>query len=564
MRIRWVLAALAVASIVTSFFVAGLRGQAVDPGNRVEVAVDLRAAAEVSRDAGVDPEAFLQALKRAGVTTLGIGPLTVGDMVQDGRVAVLGQLGTAEAGLLGLGGSGEPAPTQPRRGPCWLLTPDRLVAESVSCRLRIAGYAAAPPVARGSGWLVEVATDRESLLRATLGFEPGWDGLPGRLGLGAMAVLSRPARVVPGSVEHLLAGLQQGGDGRPVLLDAGPRDPEDGPLLGEAYREWFYRAAEGLPAGWRLVALEGGAGEPELASALAGPAGGSRAWIRGHLVEVEDPVPDLIDAARERGIRLFYLYPFGASGAGWGRLELCLDMVRRLSQGLERAGFVLGPPAGGPGAFEPPRWAMVLAALGVEAGAALLLLELGAGRGLLLALALPALAVAALCGLGWVPAWPPAGALPRAGPWAREAVALAAACVFPALGAVWAWRRLAGAGEGAASSAGGCNAAASLDGAGAAGVRGRAGSGARGAGAAGLPLRRGSFPWAALGRAVLGLALASAVSLAGGLLVTALLGDTSYAAGLRGFRGVKAAYLLPLLLVALWAWRRPAHGAGAG
>ena len=217
-------------------------------------------------------------------------------------------------------------------------------------------------------------------------------------------------------------------------------------------------------------------------------------------------------AARERRATLLYVrMPSGAaedaggendfSSAGApGRFEAYLAYVAELARRLGAAGFSLGAPV----PIEPPPlyWPGVAAAVaGVAAAGGLLGSELWGRRS-----GWPWLVAAASVGafgLLWLKGYTVL---------ARQGAALGAALVFPVLSVHIACGRAASAGAPA--------------------------------------------PSHALARGLASFGAAAAVTLAGAVLLTALLGDVRFLVKVEEFRGVKAAHLLPPLAVAA-IWARP-------
>jgi hypothetical protein len=198
-------------------------------------------------------------------------------------------------------------------------------------------------------------------------------------------------------------------------------------------------------------------------------------------------------AVRERGIRVCHVRLLTDSDSD--PLGANLRYVSDVVQAIRQEGFRTGPPVplSAPEGW-PPRAARLAALLGVAAGATLLLTRLApltSGQSWALFIG----AAVVLGGLGLV-------AMGRA----MMLGGVLAAAAFPSLGVVWAlqWAR-----------------------------RGRLAPGT------GEVLRR----------AAAGLLLASALSLAGGLLIVALYAEPRYLEGVGQFTGVKLSLVIPPLLV---------------
>lgn len=216
---------------------------------------------------------------------------------------------------------------------------------------------------------------------------------------------------------------------------------------------------------------------------------------------------------KERNIRLVYLSPY-LDIADQRGIDRHLTYVQRLTGVLQDNGYELGPAR----PFQPLN---VGRTTGVTIG-----LALAAAGWLLLSLLLPgghhyaeiaSLAVAIALGvvLGQ-----------RSGPFWREGLALAIACVFPALASLTALEMA---------------------------LLPESLAGSRGL----SPPRGFASPgrtWLVI-RAALGFVIAVTIALAGGLLIATLLGDSRYLVEIRYFRGVKFSFVMPLI-VTLWGYIR--------
>jgi hypothetical protein len=174
-----------------------------------------------------------------------------------------------------------------------------------------------------------------------------------------------------------------------------------------------------------------------------------------------------------------------------------VDYISRLASVLRRDGYEIGV-ARPFDSLNPPRWMLLLIALGVAAAAMILLttiFPLGRGWQWLV------FAMIALVLVGAVAAKPDLG---------RKVAALAAALIFPVLALVGT-RRIIGWDDAAP--------------------------------------RRGSLA-TLIGRSLLLLVAASGISLIGGLMIGALLADRMFLVKVDEFSGVKLAFVLPLLATA--------------
>lgn len=194
-------------------------------------------------------------------------------------------------------------------------------------------------------------------------------------------------------------------------------------------------------------------------------------------------------AVRERGVRICYVRMFYSASDDLLR-DNC-DYIRGIARAIRAAGYEL-KPAHPMGEVAVPSWVRLVVALGVAAGAVLLLLrvvDLSSGAALGLTIA----AVVASVGLA------------STGATGLKLVAFLSALVFPTLGALWAIR---GAPESPTAVA--------------------------------KPLLR------AWGR-ILG---AVGISVVGGVLIVGLLSSREFMLRTNQFMGIKAAHLLPILALA--------------
>ena len=210
------------------------------------------------------------------------------------------------------------------------------------------------------------------------------------------------------------------------------------------------------------------------------------------VISPDDAIRRYARAVRERGIRACYVRLLLRARAD--PLASNARYVAGIARAIASEGYTTGEaePLRQPAAW-PPRWLQGLVLVGIPAAFVLLvrrivpLSEPWAWALLGGSVALGVIVVVATSRV----------ALPLAG--------LAAACVFPALGTTIALQR-------ASQSAGSSSA---------------------------------RETWSALG----GLALASGITLVGGILIVGLFSDVAYLSGITQFRGVKLAYVAPLVVV---------------
>lgn len=209
-------------------------------------------------------------------------------------------------------------------------------------------------------------------------------------------------------------------------------------------------------------------------------------------------------AAHERNVRILYVRPFLTTSAGVDPIQANLDYVGSIADELTRSGYKMGKAVPLPSLGTPAPW-FVLAALGALAAAALAAAEIGAALGYEvrpqwlyggvvagLAITLGAMAV------HHVTLW-------------REVLALLAALAFPVLAMLWFVP----------------------------GARRETWPAVR-AGGAGVVARSVAQLWAV-----------SAASALGGLMVGALLSEWAFMMEIRLFLGVKAAIVVPIVIIGL-------------
>lgn len=199
-------------------------------------------------------------------------------------------------------------------------------------------------------------------------------------------------------------------------------------------------------------------------------------------------------AARERNMRLLYINPFRYAGEQSDVPQFNIDYVRQIALKLEAQGLSLGSTSLAPPTEGPDRRLLLaVSAIGASAASYLILLELIPGYALVFSVVVAALQLIAAIAL-------PEGA-------GRLLVPFFAAVAMPCLAAL-AWIRM---------------------------MRGARGEGFL--------------------KPVLAWALASAISVAGGLMLASPAADAARMLGIGVFSGVKLAQVLPLgfALLAFWA-----------
>ncbi|HLS89371.1 MAG TPA: DUF5693 family protein [Sphingobacteriaceae bacterium] len=499
---------------VTGLAAAGhtlwLRHRAEKANRTVELAADFRDFMELARQDDLDPREVWAALREAGVTTLALNELTLGRLVEEGLVTAL-----AGSRLLSRPGyQQEAAPAlaelvrqgQVRAEHTYLLIPDEELAEFVGGQLcRRLRQPCAHHQAAGSPPVLEVPMGLDNLKDMGMGIWPRDLALARDLGMLVIPRLEDYPTATPASITEDFAALAEADvrtvvfNGRAVLGAAAD--------LVDVTAEQFRRRGlvPGAIESVTLLAHFPQAGMTELVEALDYQA--ARVYSIAPEYQNQLTSAELAEIwARspwERNIRILYIRPY-ADGPPGMNLERTLTAIEDAVAGLERAGYTFGPAGTFPPFSIPPayRWAMaglvvatalgLLWHLGLVSPTWLLALGLGAWGGW-----------AALAYIGFGDALYKLTAL--------AAALLAPLAAFHILFHRWR-RRWPGEGHDPAGP----------------------GLGWRGALAG-----------------VADLLVVSGASLAGGLLVAALLGDLPYLLEFEYFRGVKAALLLPPAAVAL-------------
>ena len=503
--------------------------------NGLILAVDGEEVAQVAARSGVPAHELLERLRSAGVTAVGVHEYTLQDAVDDGRAFLL-------------------------TGGALSLFPDLTPATPASAEGRGAVIAGGLPPARGTNGAeagprffgIDLDAAEPWLAEAVERSLPGvarYDARDGRIRLWALPQEHSPQAISIGFDPAELEAVAKAGldivvrlrsNGRP--WEAQRRAVEQIPAGAAAAVVFWGAQVAGFPGyideaagALRLLGAPVGViefaeqrGLKELANALDYRA------VRVHSITGEEMAAGIPlevalrrweRAARERGVRLAYVRFYPGSTA-----EEAAVYAGAVAGRLAASGFVLGRPVDPPG----PRgtstlWTLLFGAAltggagGWLAGQLLRAAPLrAAGRG---APAAAALAACAIFALVWLKGYTIL---------ARQLLAGLSAVVFPALAVV--------VGLEIARSCGG-------DAAGSAGRR------ARGVAAAAV---RGAAP---------GFAASAAVTLSGAMLVALFMDDVRFFLKLEEFRGVKAAYVAPLVFVAAseWlVWRRSCAGPRAG
>jgi len=486
--LRAVLAGLVALGTLAGICAGWKRHQVEMANRRVELAVDyveLKSLCELT--ARPFPRA-LERLKAAGVTSVAVPEDTFGSLETRGELRIVpGSAGRrVEVDVLFV--YDRILRVLQKRGIVDVLDADRPGLPATTLVLSPTSPVRPSRVNAPARYTVPISFS--SLRSYGLGIDPMVAGVIGRAGLQPVARLAS----FPGASPPVL---------RAVMDDARAAGARTVIFLGTevmGFRGQETETAAALEeAGLQYGQVEFGkqAGDAKLSRILDGRCVRVHSIPESELAGLDETeiVDRFVRAAAERNIRLCYVrLPYTA---GLDPLEQNARLVERIARGLAQGeGMVLGPAH----IFKDPAvpgWVLLVAGLGIAAGAVLLVLRLaalpaGAAVGLFAVLA--ALCVVLAMGLGET---------------GRKLAALGAALVFPTLACL---RRdlLSVSPE--------------------------------------PPVRSSSR--AAAGRGVVVLLTASAVTLAGAAHVVALLSTRPFMLKASQFAGIKAAHALPLLVVA--------------
>lgn len=492
------IATIVAASIIAAGIAVSGRQAAVSLSNQVELAVDYDDVLRSTRALNDDPVAFLRDLKAEGLTTLIVHERTLQEVKDYGEASVMDGSELAAMALTSRAGGiwaalkadGEYSPWF-----TYILTsdPDRAARYRDAVARRLGSERTA---------LIQVGPTAVVIIRGAIRKEGPVDPKTGRPTtlldslVGYEAGDFAAARALGLRVVPVLANqAYPGPTGIDLILAQLQRDAGDriSTVLFDEDQVLGYPAATGAAAselnrlGWAVgvVSDQRPAGLQEVVSAVDYRA------VKVSRVTPDARLQDNLLKAKDRGYRLLVVAPFMYPQADAVELRsLARNFVRAMRDGLVGDGFVIGP-AVPIRAYRPPFGLSFLVRWGTLAAAWLLAEELWPS---LKPRRWPWLVISGL--LAWIlGASRPVGA-------GSEDLAWMAAVTYSSLGILVALRLV---------------------------LLGR--------------LRRGL-------RGGVGLAVAiSAVSVAGGTVVTALLASPAYFLELSIFRGVKAAFVLPLVLV---------------
>ncbi len=497
----WTLIVAALAAV----YVAAGRVAVERSNTAVELVMDYDAAADLCRAAGYPLDTFLRRAKMAGLTSAALNERTIGDMVEKGQVhAFTGREITDYDRLAPVTDPVLREMIDARRlfgSNTYLFPRDATVYRELGPLLdvRLAGERVSVFNSRRFGPFIEMAMGARQVEDVNLGLDPGEVREAKDAGLRVVARFRNYRDITPEKIEFFVNRLAETDGVRLVVF-------EGQEILG--YPDYMREAADALTEhGFVFGHVEFAAQKEDKSFAhLMGPG-----VVRVHSItaremdktEADTAVTRFVRAARERNIRVMYVRPFPAKSGEFAAINRNLDYIEAIARGMTSAGFAMGE-AQPFRQYSPSLALLVAVGAGILAGA-FMLLDMIAVVPPVAELGLFALGLLAYAGL----------ASTRFATLIREAAALGAAVVFPALalGLVVARSR-----------------------------RARAGAAAPGSGAG---LLDACLLWLE----------ASGVSVLGGMLLAATLSSTSFMLHLDQFAGVKIAYVLPVLIGAALYWR---------
>ncbi|MCR4402075.1 MAG: DUF5693 family protein [Firmicutes bacterium] len=492
-----------IAAALASAYIAAGRVSLERSNRQVDLVLDYDAAIELCRMAGYPLDAFLRRARTAGLTSVALNELTVGDLIETGKVR--GFTGRQILDYDKLAPTTDPVL---RRmidegrlfgGNTYLLPRDASTYGEIAplISVRLSGERVSVFDSPRLGRFIETAKGLKEVEEVNLGLDPEEIREAKAADLRVVARFRNYTAVTPEKMEFFLGRLAEIDGVRLVIFEG-----QD--VLG--YPDHIREAANVLGSHGLLfghVEFAAQQGDTALAKFM-GPE-----VVRVHSIteremnkiQVQTAVDRFVRAARERNIRVMYIRPFPAkAGEGLAAVNHNLEYIEAIARGISASGFTLGEAS----PFEwysPARVLLVLVAAGILAGG-FMLLDMVAYVPPVVELGLFVLGLIAYGGF----------VATRFATIFRQLAALGAAIVFPALavGIILTRSR-------------------------------RARSARWGEGAW---LRDAYVLWLE----------ASAVSVLGGMLLAATLSSTSFMLHLDQFAGVKVAHVVPLMVVASLYW----------
>ncbi|WP_312198968.1 DUF5693 family protein [Anaerospora hongkongensis] len=492
-----VLLAMMLVGLIAALMINWQRHTVEENSSRVELVMDYEDIMELAHTEGESAESLFQQFKEAGITTLAVYDTTLEKLHKDGKLTVLAGVDVLEKNK-GLQKTVSPAKVYIFANP--VATADDTYTEVKSDLIRRLGAERVREIPDANYRVLEVDGNYEKLIKWNLGLSR--QEIREAAGKGFFVML-RPTnftKVEPDDVHSVfersagidnVSGLMFVGDevlGYPDLL----------PLTADSMKKRDMTL--GLiehPLQLQFLRQEG---LTQLAVLLNYQA--ARVYVipkdEQPKLKINEAIQRWVVTDQERNIRINLLRKYDKAEGNRTVIETNLDYVTGIKEGLLEKGFVLGKASTFPAYFPSPLL-LALVILAATAAGVLYLTQV---------FPFPArYQYILLACLGAVLVFP---VLKGSGTLVRQMAALASAILVPALAMTWQldrWRK-----------------------------------------------RQTTGP-VSLGRIVLdgavSLTLTLLLSLVGGMYVASLLGDVRFLLEMEIFRGVKATFILPLVLITL-------------
>lgn len=492
-----VLLAMMLIGLIAALMINWQRHMVEENSSRVELVMDYEDIMELAHTEGESAESLFQQFKEAGITTLAVYDTTLEKLHKDGKLTVLAGVDVLEKNK-GLQKTVSPAKVYIFASP--VVTADDTYTEVKSDLIRRLGAERVREVPDANYRILEVDGNYEKLIKWNLGLSR--QEIREAAGKGFFVML-RPTnftKVEPDDVHSVfersagidnVSGLMFVGDevlGYPDLL----------PLTADSMKKRDMTL--GLiehPLQLQFLRQEG---LTQLAVLLNYQA--ARVYVipkdEQPKLKIDEAIQRWVVTDQERNIRINLLRKYDKAEGNRTVIETNLDYVTGIKEGLLEKGFVLGKASTFPAYFPSPLL-LALVILAATAAGVLYLTQV---------FPFPAryqyILLACLGAVLIFPVFKGSGTL------VRQMAALASAILVPALAMTWQldrWRK-----------------------------------------------RQTNGP-VSLGRIVLdgavSLTLTVLLSLVGGMYVASLLGDVRFLLEMEIFRGVKATFILPLVLITL-------------